>query len=470
MNTREADFWDAAGQPRVAPEHFNEIVATAADIAIVVSTKGVVETVVVNPLNQAVGRLDHWVNRDLRDFLAEDSQSRFDTILKDFRDGTARYTTAVEFNHFDNTHWEFPIRYTFHATGQGDTILMLGRDLQPIAELQQRLVQAQLALEKDYENHRDYETRYRVLMESTKEALVLVDASTGRIVDLNNSACMMLGSDASALVGNQLATEFDPDRKSDLLDRLSETATQDGISAVNASAVRTKRSVAIFPTLFRAAGERTFLCRLESETRSEGVAAELAENLGYLFRNGTDAVVFTNDKGVIKSTNDAFLNLCEAALATDVKGRNLGEFFARGNVDMKVLLDNAARIGRMRMYATKLHGKHGSELPVEISATHLNTPPNSSFAFVLRDSSRSEMLREGQPKTTEDQMQNVVELIGSSPLKDIVSATTDVIEKMCVETAVELTGNNRVAAAEMLGLSRQSLYVKLRKYGLLNKS
>ncbi|MGA9253849.1 MAG: helix-turn-helix domain-containing protein, partial [Roseobacter sp.] len=38
-----------------------------------------------------------------------------------------------------------------------------------------------------------------------------------------------------------------------------------------------------------------------------------------------------------------------------------------------------------------------------------------------------------------------------------------------IETAVELTSNNRVAAAEMLGLSRQSLYVKLRKYDLLKK-
>jgi DNA-binding NtrC family response regulator len=44
-----------------------------------------------------------------------------------------------------------------------------------------------------------------------------------------------------------------------------------------------------------------------------------------------------------------------------------------------------------------------------------------------------------------------------------------VIEKQCIARAVELTENNRVAAAEMLGLSRQSLYVKLRKYGLLNR-
>ena len=35
-----------------------------------------------------------------------------------------------------------------------------------------------------------------------------------------------------------------------------------------------------------------------------------------------------------------------------------------------------------------------------------------------------------------------------------------------IEAALELTSDNRASAAEMLGLSRQSLYVKLRRYGL----
>jgi DNA-binding NtrC family response regulator len=76
----------------------------------------------------------------------------------------------------------------------------------------------------------------------------------------------------------------------------------------------------------------------------------------------------------------------------------------------------------------------------------------------------------GPGPVSDDAMRNVMDLVGSAPLKDIVAATTDVVEKMCIETAVELTDNNRVAAAEMLGLSRQSLYVKLRKYGLLSKA
>ena len=58
------------------------------------------------------------------------------------------------------------------------------------------------------------------------------------------------------------------------------------------------------------------------------------------------------------------------------------------------------------------------------------------------------------------------ELVGRVPMKDIVADTTDLIEKRCIETALELTRDNRASAAEILGLSRQSLYVKMRRYGL----
>ena len=60
----------------------------------------------------------------------------------------------------------------------------------------------------------------------------------------------------------------------------------------------------------------------------------------------------------------------------------------------------------------------------------------------------------------------LTELVGRVPMKDIVGETTDLIEKRCIEAALELTRDNRASAAEILGLSRQSLYVKLRRYGL----
>ena len=60
----------------------------------------------------------------------------------------------------------------------------------------------------------------------------------------------------------------------------------------------------------------------------------------------------------------------------------------------------------------------------------------------------------------------MTELVGRMPLKDIVRDTTDLIEQLCIESALKLTNGNRASAAEMLGLSRQSLYVKLRRFGM----
>jgi DNA-binding NtrC family response regulator len=63
-------------------------------------------------------------------------------------------------------------------------------------------------------------------------------------------------------------------------------------------------------------------------------------------------------------------------------------------------------------------------------------------------------------------VEQLTELVGRVSLKDLVRESTDLIERLCIEAALDLTGDNRASAAEMLGLSRQSLYVKLRRYGL----
>ncbi len=57
---------------------------------------------------------------------------------------------------------------------------------------------------------------------------------------------------------------------------------------------------------------------------------------------------------------------------------------------------------------------------------------------------------------------------GSVDLKVMVENATSA-GKMHIETAAELTRNNRVASAEMLGLFRQSPYEKLRWFDLLSR-
>jgi transcriptional regulator PpsR len=292
--------------------------------------------------------------------------------------------------------------------------------------------------------------------------------NNGRIADLNAAAALMLGGSRQDLVGAAIAQEFEGRRRGEFLESLTNIASADAAVPVELVARRSQRKIRVIPRLFRAAGERLMLCRLEAHEQVNAAQTEANERLERLYDEGVDSIVFLDQDGVITAANESFLKLTDSTHLTNVRGRSLSDFLARGSVDLRVILDNTRRSRQLRLYSTKILNEFNGQVSVEISATIFNDNPRPGFGLVIRDSSRAEMLR--RPGFGSDEgMRGVMELVGSSTLKDIVAETTDVVEKMCIQTAVDLTRNNRLAAAEMLGLSRQSLYVKLRKFGLLSK-
>lgn len=468
MTTGGAKYWSSGSIPLIGPELLGNIIGASSDIAMVVSDVGDVLSVLINPAHRSFGRLEHWEGRNVRDVLTTESIPKFDTQIAAVTsdDGV---TKAIELNHSDATQLEFPIRYSFHQIGPDGAVLMLGRDMRPVAEMQQQLVKAQIALERDYEAQREFDTRFRVLMNSTQEAILFVSMASGRITDVNTAAAKLLGASADDLIGAAFAQEFEGRRRGEFLESLTNSAMSDANAPVELQVRRSKALISVTPTVFRAAGERLLLCRIDPSDDGMTSTDELSESLSALYQEGVDAILFTDQDGVIRSANESFLNLADVSHLSAMKGKSLADFLVRGSVDLKVLIDNAARTGQMRMYATKLASEYGSELSVEISATYLSDKSNPSFVFVIRDASRVDAVRKPGTAANGESGRSVMELVGSATLKDIVAETTDVVEKMCIETAIELTRNNRVAAAEMLGLSRQSLYVKLRKYGLLSR-
>ena len=468
MSSRGTKYWNSGAIPLIAPEILGDIIANAADLAIVISDVGQVLSVLVNPHQAGFERAESWEGRDIREFLTVESIPKLERRLAEITQEQATRRT-IELNHSDGSDWEFPIRYSLHRIGPDGTLLLLGRDLRPIAEMQQQLVKAQMALERDYESQREFDTRFRVLMEATRDAVVFVALGTGRVVEANSAAATLLGVSAEDLTGQVFAQEFESKRRGELMSSLTATAIAETTTPIELMARRSRKRLLITPSVFRAAGERMLFARIESAEEIERISDELTENLAALYHSGVDGIVFTDRDGIIRAANDAFLNLTDVAHVTMVKAKPLADFLARGLVDTKVLIDNAARTGHMRLYATKMLSAYGSQVPVEISATYLNDRTTPAIVFVIRDASRAEAVRKSGTAVTDEGVKSVMELVGSATLKDIVSETTDVVEKMCIETAVELTNNNRVAAAEMLGLSRQSLYVKLRKYGLLSR-
>ncbi|WP_295073575.1 transcriptional regulator PpsR [Tabrizicola sp.] len=441
-----------------------DLVSAGSDLTLVVRPDRVVETVLAAPQSGLAALVTGWEGRELKSLFAEESWTKLSARLAGSDNGS-----ALELNHAGPVPYEFPVRYVLRRLPGSDTLLMMGRDLRPMAEVQQQLVQAHRAIGRDHESQRELETRYRVLMEENSFPLLIVSETTGRIVDLNSSAARLLGAQRSDLLNSPVAQEFDGRRRGELIETLARNANSESGDYVDLNVRRTSQRVKVSAKMFRASRDRLLLCRIGLSESAQSQESDRSVMMQNLFEKGTDAIIFVDGNGLIKAANEAFLHLTDSHSASVVIDRAFSDFLSRGAVDLKVLLDNVKRVGHLRHYRTRLNTDYMGEVAVELSAALFQENGKQIIGIVARDSVVSDRIVWPVTGTENEGLRNVMRLVGYSTLKEIVDETTEIIEKMCIEAALEMSGNNRAAAAELLSLSRQSLYVKLRKFGILNK-
>ncbi len=131
-----------------------------------------------------------------------------------------------------------------------------------------------------------------------------------------------------------------------------------------------------------------------------------------------------------------------------------------------MLIDNLNAHGSARNFPTIIRGEFGSVEDIELSAVQISGQGTGELRHLDQDTWRA--LRRGsrQARSLPRSVEHLTELVGRVSLKELVRETTDVIERLCIEAALELSKDNRASAANMLGLSRQSFYAKMRRHGL----
>jgi transcriptional regulator PpsR len=197
----------------------------------------------------------------------------------------------------------------------------------------------------------------------------------------------------------------------------------------------------------------------------EGATAARSRTLEFVARL-PDALVVTDKEGRILTANRAFLDMAQIATEDMARGETLDRWLGRSGVDVNVLAASMRRHGSVRLFSTTLRGEFGSVADVEVSAVDVPDGEAPCMGFVIRNVGRRLAGERRQIPELPRSVEQLTELVGRVSLKDLVREATDVIERLCIEAALEVTNDNRASAAEMLGLSRQSLYTKLRRYGL----
>ena len=181
-----------------------------------------------------------------------------------------------------------------------------------------------------------------------------------------------------------------------------------------------------------------------------------------VMESAPDAFVVTDLDDHILTVNHAFLDLVQLASEEMVRNESLEKWLGRTGVNLNVLISKLRQGGAVRLFETTMRGEYGSTADVEISAVAVNS------GFTIRDVARRLTSDTRANQELPRSASQMTELLGRLPLRNIVRETTDLIEQLCIEAALELTPDIRAFAAEMQGLSRQILHVKLRPFGIGN--
>jgi transcriptional regulator PpsR len=368
-------------------------------------------------------------------------------------------------------------------------VLALGRDLRDNFTLQRRLVDAQQTMERDYWRFREAETRYRNLFQASAEAVLIADGATLRIVEANPAALALLAggtsvqasSKAPKVIGVTLSSLFAAAAAEPLAAATAAARSLGKHERLSATLAATALGVAVSLASFRQEQASFLLVRLaplvsaehkrvKGEAAAEGKATAAAGFESAFVRSAADALAFTDGAGRVVAVNRAFARLAQLSSEEQARGEPLDRWLGRTGVEMSVLLANLRDSGAAGLFSTELRGALGLVTEVEIAASALDTaagPGAAAFAFAVRDVGRRLAPSEqALPTKVPASVAQLTELVGRVPLKQIVAETSDLIERLSIETALTMTKDNRAMAAQLLGLSRQSLYVKLRRFGM----
>lgn len=448
------------------------LIAAATDVALMVDGQGFIRDVAFNK-NELSLELDgqgRWLGSKLSELVTIETRGKVKELLQDAVSKASSSWRQV--NHPSHGGEDIPVLYSAINIGRADRVVVVGRDLRPLASMQQRLINAQQAMERDYGKLRNAETRYRLLFQVSAEAVMIIDATSEIISDVNPAALTLLDESMPRVTKSLFTAHFD---KSDLqkiqsLFAEARATGRDGVARIRSA--KSGRDCNVSISQFRQENASFFLVRLSPlMAGSEHAGLQATSALVRLFETSPDGMVITQHDGRIVRANAAFLEMVQLTREDQARGEMLDRWLGRTGVDFGIALANLRQSGSIRLFSTVLRGDFGSISDVEFSAIALNEgEEKSSLGFAIRNVDTRLSPAAPSEKETPRSIAQLTEMIGRVPLKDLVRETTDVIEKLSIEAALELTGNNRASAAEMLGLSRQSLYVKLRRFGLAEHS
>ena len=438
------------------------------DVKVVLDLEGVIrQATLANTV--ADETVDGWLGRPWAETVEDMDDARLAEIVRAARqDGVSPFFRLTQRFPSGLT---VPVEYMAVRLEGGGGVVAVGRDVRAVAQLQSRLAATRQSMERSYWQLREVESRYRLLFETSSDALAVIRAEDFAISEANPKAIAALGlaADQPAEIGGRDFPGLVRRAERQMVELTFRRARQHG----TAPRILIHLGPSAEPWLLHASvldvDQADFLLvhlTPSSEARAAtagalaaGVPAELP------VERAPDGIVVLDDRGYVISANPAFLEQVQEGAVGEVIGKALGHWMKPPGGDAAMLLEGLQRGGAVRLFPTTLYGSLGSRLSAEVSAVRVDTARPPMILAYVRDVSRR-LEGEARHAPLARLLGSMTETLGTTRLKGLVAATVGLVERHYIEAALAATDGNRTAAAKLLGLSRQGLYAKLSRYGI----
>ncbi len=435
------------------------LVEAGADLALVLEDGVVRDVALAFSEISAEAAEGDWRGKAFVDLVTPESRSKVDAMLgSGLGDGKWRQLSHPTVSGFD-----MPVNYTSVKIGKGPLVMALGREMRSVATLQQRLVRTHQELEREYDRLRHAEARYRDLFDAMTEPVVVLDAADLRIREANPAARMLLDLPAE---GAAVFSDCFPKEAARPIGRFLERALASGQADLAKVRVKRRGDWSLRASAFRHDDSVSLIVRMQGGDAGQlRQDSEGEQHLRSVVEHLPDAIVVTASNLRVLSVNATFLRMIHLVDERRAVGDDLGNWLGRSSTELNMLMSNLKNYGVVRNFATVIKDRFGADEEVEVSAVAAPTGDETVYGFAIRNTSRRLQARPQLGAELPNSVDQVTNLVGRLPLKEIVRESTDLIERLCIDAALEIADDNRASAAEILGLSRQGLYSKLKRFG-----
>lgn len=420
----------------LAPQLASAFVSLASDIALVIDDDGVIRSVAVGDAGPAT---QGWIGKPWVETVTGDTRRKIELLLLDV--GSTGIARRREVNHPAPGAPDIPIAYTAVRLGAHGPVLAVGRDLRAVAAIQQRFVDAQQEMERQYWRARQTQTQHRLLEQVARDAVLVIDAQSLEVLQANRAAETLFGGAALPPA----------------IEELLVMARSTGRAAEVRTRLVSGLQIELSATPFRAPGAEHSQRLL---VRARPAVPDPAEA-------GGDAVVVADSAGRVLLHNAAFALL--AADGAAVPGRALVDILGDPQRALAALLAEVRREGIAAVPSLVTGSGRGRGLvQLQVTAALIAEGDQECIGLTLRRVGAGPAPVDGGEDigSLAVDLSRLLDRVGEFPLAELMRQAAAVAERHAVAGALTRCAHDARAAAALLGIPDAELQERVQRLGL----